>query len=62
MKVSFSLTLDGMIRALRTKLHHVQDQMEFGAVEAPDDDGRPGTMRRRLDNESGRERDGSGRG
>ena len=29
MKVSFSLTLDGLVRALRTRLHHAQDDMSL---------------------------------
>jgi len=33
MKVSFALTLDGMLRALRTRLHHVQDDLQWGEAE-----------------------------
>ncbi|GHD06497.1 hypothetical protein ACFOEZ_02860 [Tianweitania populi] len=33
MKVSFSLTLDGMVRALRTRLHGVQDEVQWGGAD-----------------------------
>ncbi|WP_312798706.1 hypothetical protein [Tianweitania sp.] len=33
MKVSFALTLDGMVRALRTRLHGVQDEVQWGGAD-----------------------------
>ena len=33
MKVSFALTLDGMVRALRTRLHGVQDEVQWGRAD-----------------------------
>lgn len=33
MNVAFALTLDGMLRALRTKLHGVQDDLQGGDAE-----------------------------
>ena len=57
MKVSFALTLDGMLRALRTKLHGAQDETLDGVPV----DGR-GRATRHMDDEAREERDGGRRG
>jgi hypothetical protein len=60
MKVGFALTLDGMLRALRTRLHHVQDDLQEGATKEQTDR-RAGVMRDRH-RERREERDGDRRG
>ena len=60
MKVSFALTLDGMLRALRTRLHHEQDDGPDGSLDERMDR-RAGVMRD-GDSEMREERDGSRRG
>ncbi|MBS9719887.1 hypothetical protein JYU29_04200 [Tianweitania sp. BSSL-BM11] len=57
MKVDFALTLDGMLRALRTRLHHVQDELQWNGRE----DAVAGRANTRRDRsiEMREERDGS---
>jgi hypothetical protein len=60
MKVSFALTLDGMLRALRTRLHHVQDDLQWS--EAEDQPERRAGVMRDDHRETREERDGGRRG
>jgi hypothetical protein len=58
MKVSFSLTLEGMVRALRMRLHDVQENLDRDEPE-PSSRLRPGEARRRRTWNGEREQDGS---
>ena len=60
MKVSFALTLDGMLRALRTRLHQVQDDGLDGSLDERMD--RRASVMRDGDSEMREDRDGSRRG
>ena len=62
MKISFSLTMDGMVQALRTRLLQEQDRSEWDQSELARDGGRDDQTRDLRGEGTRRERDGSGGG